>query len=322
MMQPLSIVFGWTIVKEFLDGAHDMDNHFVSSHMRQNLPVLLALCDVWNGAFLGLTSRVIAPYSRAFLSFPALVAALESQACSRPMPNPESSPAMSAKPPCGNSCPALAVDGGTDGAYDRFLYQSPHTVNTELIVSLDNQIEFHAQRSAGANGLADALACQDSHMCSLFAHADELALGNANNNNNKDLNDLASVGFTATANRLSNDDLDASDGNRPSILVFTGKVDAFVCGQLVALSEHRAVVKAHLLRLDPFVRRCGASMRLRRSDLLKDTLHTMFQGGDWEMDDEEDEGRTDPSLNLATRTLLRHYANHSMSFKLHSTKEG
>jgi glucose-6-phosphate isomerase len=315
----LSIVYGWTIVKEFLDGAHDMDNHFVSSKMRQNLPVLLALCDVWNGSFLGLSSRIVAPYSRSFASFPALVTALESQACSRPIPNPEASPAANAKRSYGDSCPSLLVDGGADGTYDRFLYQSSHTVNTELLVSFDNQIEFHAQRNVGPTGLADALSCQDSHMCSLFAHADELALGSASNN--KDLNELASIGSAATA-ALMPDDEDASSGNRPSILVFTGKVDAFVCGQLVALSEHRAVVKSHLLGLDPFVRRCGSSMRLPRSDLLKETLHSMFQGGDHEADDDEDDNgdRTDPSLNLATRTLLRHYANHSMTFKLHYAK--
>jgi Phosphoglucose isomerase len=206
--------------------------------------------------------------------------------------------------------------------YDRFLYQSQHAVNTELIVSFDNQIEFHAHRNAGTNGLSDAFSSQDSHMCSLFAHADELALGSASNNSSsKDLNELASIGSAETANVFP-DDADASDGNRPSILVFTGKVDAFVCGQLVAMAEHRAIVKSHLLGLDPFVRRCGASMRLPRSDLLKEALHAMFQGGDSELDDEEDDDRAGPSLNLATRTLLRHYANHAMSFKLHSVKEG
>jgi glucose-6-phosphate isomerase len=308
-------------VKEFLDGAHDMDNHFVSSNMRSNLPVLLALCDVWNGAFLGLSSRIVAPYSRSFVSFPALVTALESQACSRPISNPEVSQSGNANPSYGASCPALVADGGTDGVYDRFLYQSQRVVNTELLVSFDNQIEFHAHRHAGPNGLADALSSQDAHMCSLFAHADELALGSASNSSSKDLNELASIGSAATAN-LSPDDADASDGNRPSILVFTGKVDAFVCGQLVAMAEHRAIVKSHLLGLDPFVRRCGASMRLPRSEFLKEALHSMFQGGDSEMDDEEEDDRAGPSLNLATRTLLRHYANHAMSFKLHSVKEG
>jgi glucose-6-phosphate isomerase len=44
---PLAMVFGWQICQEFPNGAHDMNRHFVETNPRHNLPVLLALTDVW-----------------------------------------------------------------------------------------------------------------------------------------------------------------------------------------------------------------------------------------------------------------------------------
>ena len=58
-----------------------MDGDFVDSNPRHNLPVLLALTDVWNDAFLGSTGRVVAPFTEAFAAYPAFCAALEAQAC-------------------------------------------------------------------------------------------------------------------------------------------------------------------------------------------------------------------------------------------------
>ena len=85
-----------------------------------------------------------------------------------------------------------------------------------------------------------------------------------------------------------------------------GKLDAFTCGQLVALSEHRAAVKAHLWGIDPFVREGGSSLRLDRTDELKAELQKLF-AADGELEDED--GADDQLLFFSTRTLLNHYAS-------------
>ena len=44
----------------------------------------------------------------------------------------------------------------------------------------------------------------------------------------------------------------SSGGNRPTTaLVLCGRLDAFACGQFVALAEHKAVIKARLWNIDP-----------------------------------------------------------------------
>ena len=56
-----------------------------------------------------------------------------------------------------------------------------------------------------------------------------------------------------------------SSGNLPSSIILCGKCDAFTCGQLVALGEHRALVKAWLWDIDPFAA-SGLSIQKERQE--------------------------------------------------------
>lgn len=53
---PLSLHYSYEIMSEFLDGAHDMDEHFFNAPLRDNIPVLLGLLGVWNSTFMGLVN--------------------------------------------------------------------------------------------------------------------------------------------------------------------------------------------------------------------------------------------------------------------------
>jgi glucose-6-phosphate isomerase len=68
---PIAMAIGATGFREFLAGAHAMDEHFRSTALEHNLPVRLGLLDVWYRNFHGFASRSIAPYSRALRRWPA-----------------------------------------------------------------------------------------------------------------------------------------------------------------------------------------------------------------------------------------------------------
>lgn len=68
---PLALHYGFEVARRFLDGAHDMDNHFLNEPPRQNIPVLMGLLGVWNSTFLGHGARALLPYSQALLRFAA-----------------------------------------------------------------------------------------------------------------------------------------------------------------------------------------------------------------------------------------------------------
>jgi len=59
---PIAIAIGSECFRELLAGAHAMDEHFRMAPLAQNLPVQLALLDVWYRNFHGFGSRSVAPY--------------------------------------------------------------------------------------------------------------------------------------------------------------------------------------------------------------------------------------------------------------------
>ncbi len=74
---PIAIAIGEKNFKELLAGAVDMDAHFCTAPLAQNLPVRLGLLDVWYRNFHGFTSRCVAPYHSALKRLPAYLQQLE-----------------------------------------------------------------------------------------------------------------------------------------------------------------------------------------------------------------------------------------------------
>lgn len=57
------------LLKEFLAGANNMDEHFKNQPYQDNLPVLIGLLSVWNVSFLGYPAKAILPYCQALSKF-------------------------------------------------------------------------------------------------------------------------------------------------------------------------------------------------------------------------------------------------------------
>jgi glucose-6-phosphate isomerase len=341
---PLSIVFGWSIVEQLLAGAHDMDCHFVDTNPRHNLPVLLALTDVWNDACFpdgtaeagpigsstsngnryggGAAGRIVTPYTEAFAAYPAFVATLESQTCGRNSANLQSeSRSLHPPSPSLQTCAPIIIDGGLHGMYDRSTFQSSKILPSELVMTLDSQLASNSDPKLGINQVNDA---QDALICSLFAHADELAFGSHKSSsenvppssisfNLSTTKEPASILSDAWQQRRNGEDVNdltndmSGNGNRPSTLLLCDKLDAFACGQLVAMAEHRALVKAWIWDIDPFVLDVGTSIRSTNLGRLQTCLQRMVLDGPEYADDGIEEN--DADLNLSTRTILRHYAD-------------
>jgi glucose-6-phosphate isomerase len=125
---PLAIAIGAPGFKEFLAGAHAMDEHFRTAPLAQNLPVRLGLLDVWYRNFHGFTSRSIAPYHSALKRYPAYLQQLEMES------NGKRVDASGAAVPFGTS-PVLWGEPGTNGqhAYFQMLHQGTDVVPVEFV---------------------------------------------------------------------------------------------------------------------------------------------------------------------------------------------
>ena len=74
---PLALARGSRAARDFLAGAHAMDEHFFTTQLERNVPAVMALLGVWNVNFLGLGARAVVPYAEPLRRFAAHVQQLE-----------------------------------------------------------------------------------------------------------------------------------------------------------------------------------------------------------------------------------------------------
>jgi len=125
---PLAIAIGGQRFRDFLAGAHDMDEHFRSAPLERNVPVRLALLDVWYRNFHHFGSRSIAPYHSALRRLPAYLQQLEMESNGKRVDT--AGEALSY-----GTAPVLWGEPGTNGqhAYFQMLHQGTDIVPIEFV---------------------------------------------------------------------------------------------------------------------------------------------------------------------------------------------
>jgi glucose-6-phosphate isomerase len=125
---PLALAIGAQGFRQFLAGAHDMDEHFRTAPLARNLPVRLGLLDVWYRNFHGFTSRSVAPYHAALKRYPAYLQQLEMES------NGKRVDASGVALSYGTS-PVIWGEPGTNGqhAYFQMLHQGTDVVPVEFV---------------------------------------------------------------------------------------------------------------------------------------------------------------------------------------------
>ncbi|HSR70570.1 MAG TPA: glucose-6-phosphate isomerase [Acidobacteriota bacterium] len=73
----IALSLGMDRFKQLLRGAHRMDEHFRTTPLDQNMPVILALMGIWNRNFLGARSYAVAPYDQYLHRLPAYLQQLD-----------------------------------------------------------------------------------------------------------------------------------------------------------------------------------------------------------------------------------------------------
>ncbi len=125
---PIAIAIGTDNFRALLAGAHAMDQHFQTAPLNQNLPVRLALIDIWYRNFHGFTSRSISPYHSALRRLPAYLQQLEMESNGKQVD-------MQGQALPFQSAPVLWGEPGTNGqhAYFQMLHQGTDVVPVEFI---------------------------------------------------------------------------------------------------------------------------------------------------------------------------------------------
>jgi glucose-6-phosphate isomerase len=125
---PLAIAIGADGFRQMLSGAADMDAHFATAPLEQNLPVRLGLLDVWYRNFHGYTTRCVAPYHSALRRLPAYLQQLEMESNGKRVDKDGNTLGYS-------TSPVVWGEPGTNGqhAFFQMLHQGTDVVPMEFI---------------------------------------------------------------------------------------------------------------------------------------------------------------------------------------------
>ncbi len=145
------IALGPQILQDFHAGAHEMDTHFKTAKLAENLPCRLALLDYWNASLIGYPMRVVLAYARRLRFLPTYLQQLEMESNGKSV-GPQGIRLQSP------TAPALWGGEGSVGqhSYHQWLHQSGQSVPTEFILAPDANSETAGRRALTAHALAQA----------------------------------------------------------------------------------------------------------------------------------------------------------------------
>ena len=209
---PIAIRIGMQNFYDFLGGALAMDQHFCEQPIEDNLPVILALIDIWYINFFHAETIAIFPYDHSLNMLPAYIGQLIMESNGKQIDNEGNQIEYSTSPIIWGG-----IGNNAQHAYFQCLHQGGHTTPVDFIVSLKSTREnkIHHQELV-ANCLAQSEAL---------------------------MNGKTETSQTAYKN---------IPGNRPSTTILLDELSPATLGSLLCLYEHRCFAQGQLWNINSF----------------------------------------------------------------------
>jgi glucose-6-phosphate isomerase len=221
---PLAIAIGAEQFRAFLQGGHDMDQHFWHAAPERNMPLMLALLGVWNRNFLGCPTHLIASYASRLFHFARFLQQLDMESNGK-------STHVDGSPVAVGTGPIVWGGLGIEGqhAYFQLLHQGQHRVPVDFIgvATEDCPLPLAAEHHRVA-------------LLNLNAQAKALAVGR----------DAAATEAELRAAGLDQARIDellphrTFRGNVPNSTLWLQELTPYTLGSMVALYEHKVFCQA------------------------------------------------------------------------------
>ncbi len=226
---PIVIAIGPERFDQFLEGAHEADEHFKTMPLEDNIPVIMALIGVWYNNFYKSESLAVLPYDQNMSYFPAYLqqADMESngKSCDRD----------------GNTVdyttgPIIFGEIGIQAqhAFYQLLHQGTKMVPADILAPISNFLCIKGHHRA--------------LMSNVFAQAESLMKGKTASEARVDMQKQG----------LSEDEIEkllpykVFSGNRPTNTFLFYTLDPKTLGSLIALYEHKIFVQGVIWNLNSF----------------------------------------------------------------------
>ncbi len=212
---------------EFLAGFHVIDEHFKSTPLEANAPVLLGLIGLWYNEFFDAQARAVLPYSNDLTRFAAYLQQLTMESNGKSV-RADGSPVTT------ETGEIYWGEAGTNGqhAFYQLLHQGTRLIPADFIGF--SQPTDDLPTADGTGSMHDLL------MSNFFAQTQVLAFG-------KTAEEIAAEGTAADVVPHK-----VMPGNRPTTSILATKLTPSVVGQLIALYEHEVFTEGVIWGIDSF----------------------------------------------------------------------
>ena len=225
----IALSCGWLAFEQLLAGARAMDEHFLAAPDAENLPLLMALAEVWHVDGLGYGTRAVLPYDERLARFPAHLQQLEMESLGKRV-------TLEGLPVAYNTGAVVFGEPGTNAQHSfmQLLHQGTTPVPADIVLVARPDHHFPAShRLLLANGLAQAEALLRGRDAE-EVRAEMLKAGKS-----------AAEVEALLPHRLF-------PGDRPSTTILIPELAPFTLGQLVALYEHKVFCLGALWDVNAF----------------------------------------------------------------------
>ncbi|QTV06611.1 glucose-6-phosphate isomerase [Faecalibacter bovis] len=225
----ICLAVGYDNFEELLEGAHEMDNHFKSETLDQNIPVVLALIGIWYNNFFGADSVALLPYEQYLSRFAAYFQQGDMESNGKYI-------GRDGKKVDYETGPIIWGEPGTNGqhAFYQLIHQGTKLIPADFI--------------AGANSLNNLGDHHAKLLSNFFAQTEALAFG-------KDEETVVAELVKAGKSQEEIDFLTPFkifEGNRPTNSILYEVLTPRVLGNLIAMYEHKIYVQGVIWNIFSF----------------------------------------------------------------------
>lgn len=220
----IALYVGMDHFEELLTGGHEMDIHFKTAPLEQNMPVIMAMIGIWYNNFFHADTHAILPYDQSMARFPAYMQQADMESNGKFM-------CRDGKRVHYKTGPIIWGEAGTNGQHA--FYQLIHQGTP--IVPADFLMPIHSHYQVGSNG-------NEHHkilLANFLAQTQALMLGKTEDEARTELEKQG----------LSGDALEKLlphkifEGDRPTTSILFDKLTPNTLGKLIALYEHKIFVQ-------------------------------------------------------------------------------
>ena len=225
----IALAVGFDNFEELLEGAHEMDVHFKTETLDQNIPVVLALLGIWYNNFFGADSVALLPYEQYLSRFAAYFQQGDMESNGKYV-------GRDGKKVGYETGPIIWGEPGTNGqhAFYQLIHQGTKLIPADFI--------------AGANSV-NVLGDHHAKLLSnFFAQTEALAFGK----------DEETVVTELKKSGKSPEEIDfltafkIFEGNRPTNSILYEVLTPKVLGNLIAMYEHKIFVQGVIWNIFSF----------------------------------------------------------------------